>query len=493
MDNTKRNNKNVSARYAVFVVAALLTLFISIFGVSAQASAAPNPTSNRATVPVNAVANWQTAYNNEQEDIDITKGALRANNLKLYINDNNLELLNGVWIYGYERGYDRQLVYTGSWTIDQYNSTRPFTAVYQNVGKYYIDDSPVQLDYVIEATKLTIDKGEYWEGGYHTDALYGGDIGFGVFDFHNYPIIHAYDIYSGEPFNNGSITDVYYEMNFYLVPHGTINDSNGHNNNTSLLQSKAIDTTWCMHVLDLDQPGRYYWNGRYKDYNYINAESIAFNNGTAKKVYISDATTTVQGARDGSDISFHGTTTTGEPGEPTTWNSGLVAVSNNNKAMFTTSWRGNRCGTILGIYAPEFDPPINGSVTLTGKKIAQGYKLRGNDHTFQLFEKGSNTPLATTKNDANGNFSFSLNYNSSKDYGNTYTYVIKEVPGVGETIKYDTHTETVKVKVNSNTSNTELVGKITCDSDGVLFKNKLEWDYPDIKVQKDPISKLVWT
>ena len=96
------------------------------------------------------------------------------------------------------------------------------------------------------------------------------------------------------------------------------------------------------------------------------------------------------------------------------------------------------------------------------------------------------------KNDRSGNFSFTLNYNSKDDYGNTYTYIIKEVSDNNEYIEFDTHSETVKVKVNSNAAQTQLVGRVTYDADGVVFTNKFIWEYPDIAVNKEPVNTVIW-
>ena len=494
----KPTNLSLTSRWASFgVLAAILALVGVIAGFSASPAYADtsfttNGGGTRAggSVPVEAVPGWQIAYNREQEGLKVSADNLKASQFKLYINDENFELMNNVVLNTWQSKYPNQLVYTGDWTINQYSTSRPFTIVYENVGFDY--DEFTSVDYVIEVEKLIIDKAKYEDGSYHSDMLYAGDLGFSVFDLDGYPVIQAYDAYSDFSARTGldACTDVYAKINFYLVPTGTITDANGHNNNTTLLKNAALNKTWCMEAFDIDQPGRH-MPGRTENYNFINTESVAFHDNTVKKVYKHSYSTLTEGTRDDSDISFTATTRTGEPGEPSEWEGGVVAASN-NKAYISASWRGIMCGTQFAIAPSEFEPPIRGSVTITGKKIANGYTLEANQHTFQLFEAGSTTPIATAKNDANGNFNFTIDYNSDDDFGMTYTYTIKEVAGSESVIEYDTHTENVKVKVNSDSENKALIGKVTYDSDGVIFTNELNWEYPEVEVHKQAVTPTVW-
>lgn len=104
-----------------------------------------------------------------------------------------------------------------------------------------------------------------------------------------------------------------------------------------------------------------------------------------------------------------------------------------------------------GLMTMAFDNEYkaNGSISFYAKKVVSNrtYGVKNEEFSFSLFDENG-TKLQTVKNDSNGLVSFSaINY-SLNDAGKEFKYVIKEDSGEIPGITYDTHEETITVKVS---------------------------------------------
>ncbi len=128
-----------------------------------------------------------------------------------------------------------------------------------------------------------------------------------------------------------------------------------------------------------------------------------------------------------------------------------------------------------------------GSVTITGHKTLNNAQLTGNEFGFTMYDAGNN-PVATARNDASGNISFSLNYtiaqlNDDLDNGvctlsveggkdvYTYQYTVKEDSPLPDGMTANKGADGVTVAVTNNGDGT-LGTKVTYDSgDQLQFEN----------------------
>lgn len=104
-----------------------------------------------------------------------------------------------------------------------------------------------------------------------------------------------------------------------------------------------------------------------------------------------------------------------------------------------------------GLMTMAFDNEYkaNGSISFYAKKVVSNrtYGVKNEEFSFSLFDENG-TKLQTVKNDSNGLVSFNaINY-SLNDAGKEFKYVIKEDSGNIPGITYDTHEETITVKVS---------------------------------------------
>ena len=110
-----------------------------------------------------------------------------------------------------------------------------------------------------------------------------------------------------------------------------------------------------------------------------------------------------------------------------------------------------------------------GSAQLKATKRLDGGQLKDGQFTFRLKdEQGSELDVRT--NDADGNVTFrALDYTLA-DVGKTFTYTITEDGGAESGYTYDTHSETVTVKVE-DAGQGKLNVVVTYDADGAAFVN----------------------
>lgn len=111
-----------------------------------------------------------------------------------------------------------------------------------------------------------------------------------------------------------------------------------------------------------------------------------------------------------------------------------ASVAINNNAKFTNT---------VHVFVPY---EAKGSIQLKATKHLEGGTLQNGQFTFTLKDQGG-TELDTKTNDASGNVTFKeINY-TQDDIGKTFTYTIEEKAGNTPGVVYDTHVETVTVKV----------------------------------------------
>ena len=113
----------------------------------------------------------------------------------------------------------------------------------------------------------------------------------------------------------------------------------------------------------------------------------------------------------------------------------------------------------------EAQVELNGTKTLEGKELTDGaftFALYEADAEYQIGE----TPLATTTN-VDGKFAFTLDYNAQQ-VGNTYYYLVKEVPGNAGGISYDATEYHIQVIVTDDGEGNVITVVTTDTTDGVL-------------------------
>ena len=136
-------------------------------------------------------------------------------------------------------------------------------------------------------------------------------------------------------------------------------------------------------------------------------------------------------------------------------NTASVAVNNNAKVTNT-----------VHVFVPY---EAKGSVQLKATKSLLGGALQANQFTFTL--KDSNGALIDTKkNDTSGAVTFGEIPYTQEDIGKTYTYTIEETPGADAGMIYDSHSETVTVKIEDAGSG-KLAITTTYDDDGAASTN----------------------
>ena len=108
-----------------------------------------------------------------------------------------------------------------------------------------------------------------------------------------------------------------------------------------------------------------------------------------------------------------------------------------------------------------------GSAQLKATKRLDGGQLKDGQFTFRLKdEQGSELDVKT--NDADGNVTFKALDYTLADVGKTFTYTITEDGGTESGYTYDTHSETVTVKVE-DAGQGKLNVVVTYDADGAAF------------------------
>ena len=110
-----------------------------------------------------------------------------------------------------------------------------------------------------------------------------------------------------------------------------------------------------------------------------------------------------------------------------------------------------------------------GSVQLRATTRLEGGQLKDGQFTFRLRDEGGNE-LDVKTNDADGNVVFKTLDYTSADIGKTFSYTITEDAGVEPGYSYDTHVETLTVKVEDGGQGRPSAS-VTYDADGATFVN----------------------
>ena len=110
-----------------------------------------------------------------------------------------------------------------------------------------------------------------------------------------------------------------------------------------------------------------------------------------------------------------------------------------------------------------------GSVQLRAKTRLEGGQLKDGQFTFRLRDEGG-SELDVKTNDADGNVVFKTLDYTSADVGKTFSYTITEDTGTDPGYSYDTHVETLTVKVE-DAGQGKLNASVTYDADGATFVN----------------------
>lgn len=110
-----------------------------------------------------------------------------------------------------------------------------------------------------------------------------------------------------------------------------------------------------------------------------------------------------------------------------------------------------------------------GSVQLRATTRLEGGQLKDGQFTFRLRDEGGNE-LDVKTNDADGNVVFKALDYTSADIGKTFSYTITEDAGMEPGYSYDTHVETLTVKVEDGGQGRPSAS-VTYDADGATFVN----------------------
>ena len=110
-----------------------------------------------------------------------------------------------------------------------------------------------------------------------------------------------------------------------------------------------------------------------------------------------------------------------------------------------------------------------GSVQLRATTRLEGGQLKDGQFTFRLRDEGGNE-LDVKTNDADGNVMFKTLDYTSADIGKTFNYTITEDAGTEPGYSYDTHVETLTVKVEDGGQGRPSAS-VTYDADGATFVN----------------------
>lgn len=128
---------------------------------------------------------------------------------------------------------------------------------------------------------------------------------------------------------------------------------------------------------------------------------------------------------------------------------------------------------------PYEEDKYQGNATIVAYKTVDGSRPEdGASYTFQL-KDSSGKVIQTKQSSTGGIVTFDpIKYykdNSRDDAGKAFTYTVSEVKGTDGTMSYDTHVETVTVKVSQPATNIYgqkyLPTAVKTDSDGVIFDN----------------------
>jgi streptococcal pilin isopeptide linkage domain len=116
------------------------------------------------------------------------------------------------------------------------------------------------------------------------------------------------------------------------------------------------------------------------------------------------------------------------------------------------------------VYTPE---PID--VELEANKVLSGRYLTAKEFLFEVYD-ANGVIVSRGTNEANGKITFSAIEFDEDDKNQTYTYTVKEVPGIAYAITYDRTVFTVTIKVTQNADGT-LASTITYPTNGITFRN----------------------
>ncbi len=111
--------------------------------------------------------------------------------------------------------------------------------------------------------------------------------------------------------------------------------------------------------------------------------------------------------------------------------------------------------------------PTESQVVLTGTKVLTGKTLTDGEFSFAVLE--GDTYVATGKNDADGNITFSPMYFGSSDVGE-HTYTVVESKGDRSQVTYDDTVYTVKVRVTDDGTGAVRT-EVTYPEGGLVFHN----------------------
>ncbi|MBO5210306.1 MAG: VWA domain-containing protein [Clostridia bacterium] len=128
-------------------------------------------------------------------------------------------------------------------------------------------------------------------------------------------------------------------------------------------------------------------------------------------------------------------------------------------------------------------------IVIEAEKDLTGAELKGDDFTFQLFDKDGNL-IESVKNDKDGKVTFSkLNITEA----GTYVYTIKELNGNAKGITYDATEYTVTVNVKDGGKGLFEVEIIYSNAEGEVDKAVFENTYtPHISQTNDSTNAIAW-
>ena len=140
------------------------------------------------------------------------------------------------------------------------------------------------------------------------------------------------------------------------------------------------------------------------------------------------------------------------------------------------------------------------SVEFNFTKKLEGRALKAGEFTFEL-KDSDNVVIATTTNDADGNFKFTpVDYTNKagktvtalkyqKGQEGTYTYTVTEVKGTDSTVTYDTMAAVVTVKVSHDGTAKALITNVTDPADKEFNNRVTPPTEPKFQPEKYVVSK----